>query len=179
MTLYRGKYRVQSTRKKGWDYTLPGMYFVTICTEARRPFFGFVLGEAMHASGAGMIAENYWKEIPAHHNNIELDEFIVMPNHVHGIIVIPGERLPELRPKEKFRRVAELSQARAKKDSVSSVLASYKSAVTTWCRAQGLDFAWQPRFHDRIIRGKNSLQAVREYIRDNPKNWHKDPEFIS
>ena len=180
MTLFQDKYRIESARKRNWDYSAPGSYFVTICTEDRKTHFGKITDDSMNLSAVGAYATACWQEIATHHPKVEIDEFIVMPNHVHGIIVITGpERLPELRRREKIRRTMELSAVHPKSGSLGAVVGSFKSAVSYWCRTQNLEFEWQARFHDRIIRGKNSLQAVREYIRDNPANWHKDELFVA
>ncbi len=165
MTLFRNKYRIESARKRDWDYTSGGWYFVTICTK--------------DLSDIGNHASGCWNEIPSHHPDVNIDEFIVMPNHVHGIIVLSGpEHLPRLRRSNEIRRIAEFSSVHPKTGSLGAVIGSFKSAVTRWCRSQELPFGWQARFHDRIIRGRNSLEAIREYIQDNLKNWRKDSEFI-
>jgi putative transposase len=175
MTLFREKYRIESARKPGWDYTLPGSYFVTICTHEKKPYFGRVSNATVDLSPIGKYADACWKEAPQHHKRIDIDDFVVMPNHMHAIVIIGGpERLPEMRKREKFKRVAELDGVRPKANSLGAVVGSFKSAVTQWCEAQHVEFGWQPRFHDRIIRGKNSLKAIREYIRNNPANWEKD-----
>lgn len=170
MTLFREKYRIESARKPYWDYTLPGWYFVTICTDEKKPYFGRIMNAVMDFSKTGEYADACWREIPEHHQHIEIDEFVVMPNHVHGIVVIGGpDRLPEMTKREKFKRVAELNAVRPKANSLGAVVGSFKSAVTRWCGEEALQFDWQPRFHDRIIRGKNSLMAIREYIRNNQR----------
>jgi putative transposase len=180
MTLFRETYRIESARRKNWDYSLPGWYFVTICTEKKRPYLGKVVDGEMVLSDVGEQTASCWKQIPLHHSNIDIDEWIVMPNHVHGIIVISGpDRLPELRRREKIRRVLPLSAVHPKPDSLGSVVGSFKSAVSKWCGIQRLEFDWHPRFHDRILRGTKSLPAVRQYIRDNPKNWKKDTEYVA
>jgi putative transposase len=180
MTLFRDQYRIESARKPYWDYSLPGWYFVTICTKDRKIYFGRVVDSSVSLSAIGVRATSFWQEIPRHHVNVDIDEFIVMPNHVHGIIVISGpERLPELRRRGEIRRTMALSSVHPKAGSLGAVVGSFKSAVTRWCREQSVRFAWQPRFHDRIIRGKNSLKAVREYIRENPANWHRDELFVA
>ncbi len=179
MTLFREKYRIESARNPNWDYTLPGFYFVTICTQEKKPYFGYVENAIMILSRIGECADACWREIPEHHEHIELDEFVVMPNHMHGIVIIGGpERLPEIRNWDKFKRVAELDAVRPKANSLGAVIGSFKSAVTRWCGTNEFDFDWQPRFHDRIIRGKNALKAIRQYIRDNPANWKKDPFHV-
>lgn len=180
MTLFREKYRIESARKPGWDYTLPGCYLVTICTYERKHYFGRVTNATVNLSPIGECANACWSEVPQHHDHIDIDEFVVMPNHMHGIVVIGGpDRLPELRKREKYKRVAKLNDVHPKANSLGAVVGSFKSAVTWWCAAKNVEFDWQPRFHDRIIRGKNSLNAVRQYIRDNPANWEKDEFYTS
>jgi putative transposase len=180
MTLFRDTYRIESARKPYWDYSCRGWYFVTICTKNRRPIFGKVIDDAVDLSAIGRHTTVCWQEIPEHHPNVEIDEFIVMPNHVHGIIVLTGlERLPALRRCGQIKQIAELSAVHPQPGSLGAVIGSFKAAVSYWCRTQGHEFGWQPRFHDRIIRGKNSLKAVREYIRDNPANWRKDTLFVA
>ncbi|RLC36231.1 hypothetical protein DRH27_05530, partial [Candidatus Falkowbacteria bacterium] len=86
--LYKNKYRVKSARLENYDYSRDGFYFVTICTKDRELFFGSVKKDEMILNEIGKMAEKYWLEIPVHFNNVLLDEFIVMPNHLHGILVI-------------------------------------------------------------------------------------------
>jgi putative transposase len=88
MTLFKNKYRIESARLKGWDYRNPGYYFVTIVTRGRVPYFGKVEGDDVRLSAIGEIAAQCWAENPQHHAGIELDEWVIMPNHAHGIIVI-------------------------------------------------------------------------------------------
>jgi putative transposase len=85
---YKGRYRIDSARLKGYDYSRNGMYFVTICTDEGRWFFGKVVGRRMVFNKVGQMADKYWREIPKHFDGVYLDEYVVMPNHVHGIIVI-------------------------------------------------------------------------------------------
>ena len=119
MTLFREKYRIESARKPGWDYTLPGSYFVTICTYGRKPYFGRVANATVDLSPVGEYVDACWKEVPRHHQHIEIDDFVVMPNHIHAIVIIGGpDRLPELRKREKFKRVAELNEVRPKANSL-------------------------------------------------------------
>lgn len=87
MSLYKNKYRIESSRLKKWDYSAPGHYFITICTKDRKCLFGNVTRGKMILSEMGKIAEQYWREIPDHFNHVKLDEFVVMPNHIHGIII--------------------------------------------------------------------------------------------
>jgi putative transposase len=85
---YEGKYRINSARLKNYDYSKNGLYFVTICTDDRRHFFGKIVNEKMILNQLGVMADKYWLEIPTHFTFVELDEYIIMPNHVHGVVVI-------------------------------------------------------------------------------------------
>ena len=87
-SLYRDKYRVESTRLKGWDYAADGWYFVTICTRGRECFFGKIVDQRMRLSKIGDIALRFWEDIPNHSVNAGLDAFVIMPNHLHGIVTI-------------------------------------------------------------------------------------------
>ena len=88
MAKYKNKYRIESTRLKGWDYRNPGEYFITICTQNRQHFFGECKNGKMKLSTAGAIAQGFWFEIPKHYDHVQLGEFVVMPNHVHGILIL-------------------------------------------------------------------------------------------
>ena len=88
MALYKGKYRIESTRLKNWDYSRNGNYFITICTLNREHFFGEVINGRMVLSEVGRFAEMFWSEIPEHFPYSSLDAFVIMPNHIHGIVVI-------------------------------------------------------------------------------------------
>jgi putative transposase len=88
MDKYKNKYRIKSTRLQYWDYASPGYYFITICTKNREDYFGEIKNEKMCLNEIGDIAQKFWLEIPNHFSNVTLDEFIIMPNHVHGIVII-------------------------------------------------------------------------------------------
>ena len=184
MTLYKQKYRIESARLKGWDYRNPGYYFVTICTKNRAQYFGQVTNGQMHLSAAGEIAAQCWREIPIHHPNVELDEFVVMPNHMHGIVVI-HEHVETLRGGvetlhdggETLHATSLQSIISPKAGSLSVIIRSYKSAVTKSAGLNGFkEFAWQARFYDHIIRDEKSFHKIRAYIFDNPVKWELDKE---
>lgn len=88
MTLFKNKYRIESTRLSNRDYAANGLYFVTICAGDRACFFGDIVNAQMHLSVIGQIAERFWVEIPQHFKNTYIDAYVIMPNHVHGIIII-------------------------------------------------------------------------------------------
>lgn len=129
----------------------------------------------MQFSEIGQIGDEFWREIPQHFPNVQLDEFVVMPNHVHGIICITNKSV-ETRHGASLQNNSEFGSLIP--GSLPSIINHYKSAVTRWARKhQYLDFAWQPRFHDHIIRDDESLDKIRLYIQQNPANWDDDELF--
>lgn len=173
MTLFKNKYRIESARLKGWDYRNPGYYFVTICTRGRGHYFGTVEGNDVCLSAIGEIAAQCWSENPQHNQGIELDEWIIMPNHVHGIIVVV-ETLRLVETLQCNVSTTAMSAISPKTGSVSVAVRSFKSAVTKMAHNAGHEFGWQERFWDRIIRDEAELDRIRNYICGNPSNWEND-----
>jgi REP element-mobilizing transposase RayT len=156
------------TRLHEYDYSQNGYYFVTICTKDRCEWFGKIENDVVELNEYGAIARKAWLEMPGHFKNIELDEFVIMPNHVQGIIVIVGNRHAcSLQIKRQYQ-------------TLSVVIGSYKSAVTRDIHQikNGKNFHWQKSFFDRVIRNENELAFIREYIVNNPKKWDLDIENV-
>ncbi|HRP69197.1 MAG TPA: hypothetical protein PLY93_06675, partial [Turneriella sp.] len=164
MTLFRNKYRVESARLKGYDYSSPGFYFVTICTKNREHFFGEIKNNVMNFSNMGQIATKFWREIVDHFPHVKLDEFIIMPNHLHGIIQIYHDG------RDAINRVS--TDLKIENPSLSKIIRWYKGRSTFEIRKSIChDFAWQSRFHDHIVRNEQSLNQIRLYIQQNPFHW--------
>jgi len=153
------------------DYRQPGAYFITICTKNRARTFGAVISGTVHLSPEGEIAQDLWLAIPRHFPNAQLDTFVVMPDHIHGILILLSH--PDAQPRP--RRFADAVPA-----SISTILGAYKAEVTKRVKAlhdragvrqRPVGTVWQRNFYERVIRGANELQAVRAYIRDNPCRW--------
>lgn len=170
----------KSPRLKGYDYSQSGAYFVTICAHNRLHLFGKIEAHTPVLSTVGQIAAESWFALPIHHAGIELDAFVVMPNHIHGIIVIVGttpassDFMGEDRPDE-----AGLVPTKAR---LGTVIGSYKSAVTRTIHetTQIPDFrVWQSRYYDHIIRSEADLNRIREYVTTNPARWPADSLYIS
>ena len=238
----------KSPRLKNWDYTSSAAYFVTICTKDRHHYFGSIENEKVRLSRTGIVADILWYEIKNHASNVTLGEFTVMPNHIHGIIILDNTKTttnsrgsdkggedgnivdgkpvdskevgrdvgrdvacnvptdvpandtdpksgnvpihntdphsgnihnnnripPENNPYIKNEWMAEISP---KPNSLSTIVRSYKSAVTKHCNRLELPMAWQSRFHDHIIRSDEAYHKISEYIRNNPLNWKEDKFF--
>jgi REP element-mobilizing transposase RayT len=143
--------RQPAPRFPGFDYRQPGAYFVTFCTWRRRRILGRVVDGVVRVSAAGLIVRDTWEAIPDHYPGISLDAFVVMPDHVHGIIVIESVD-----------------------KSLVEIVGSFKSASAREINlARGSPGAavWQRSYHDRIIRDDREWWSVRRYIDDNPRDW--------
>ncbi len=152
------KLRPRSMRLQEWNYASAGWYFITICTKDRYPYFGEIDEEGkMNFNGRGKIAEECWLTIPSLHSSIELDEFVIMPDHLHGILIINHEY------DEKLPR-------RWQKGSLGVIVNQFKGAVVKRIRASEYgDFAWQRSFYDHVIRNEKDLERIHEYIFHNPE----------
>jgi REP element-mobilizing transposase RayT len=162
----------RSIRLPEYDYSGPGLYFVTICTDGRRCLFGEIVGQRMTLNESGRLVESCWREIPDHFSHIDLDDFVVMPNHLHGIVGIaepvgathgspPGTaRGPTHR-------------------SLGAIIGTFKTAVAQRInrlrRTTGVS-VWQRNYYEHIIRNERALDAIRQYIAENPRRWGEDGE---
>ncbi|MDO4704111.1 transposase [Tannerella sp.] len=183
---FQNKYRIPSTRLQNWDYRWNAAYFVTICTHNRECFLGEVVNGKMKLSGIGIIADILWHEIKNHAPNIELGEFVVMPNHVHGILILNNndgnadnndnnvETTHALSLQSQQQTIGQKRFQNQGKNTLSSIIGSYKSAISKHAHRLGFDFAWQSRFYDHIIRDEQSYQNISEYIINNPLKWNDD-----
>jgi REP element-mobilizing transposase RayT len=192
---FQNKYRIPSSRLQTWDYGTNGAYFITICTQNREHFFGVVQNGTMQLSETGKIAEQLWIEIPNQFPFIELGNFVVMPNHVHGILIINKIVSPSVETRfiaskniesidnKETRLIASLPNKNGGfsgdknpmlNDTISKIIRWYKGRCTFECRKINSDFSWQSRFHDHIIRNSKSFDIIQNYIFENPMNWEKD-----
>jgi REP element-mobilizing transposase RayT len=258
---YKNRYRIASARATWWSYDWAGAYFITICTKNRYHFFGHVTKGEMYLSSIGELANQFWFEIPDHAHNVELGAFQVMPNHVHGVLilrgwlgdggsVVPSETNSDSNPESgcgsfdpqsvggdggrnvggdcddcRARRdkaclvstgatgtgngtgktenetqnvepaIPEtteipnpttkqspltISQARFRnqgKNTVSSIIGGYESAVSRHAHRAGHAFSWQSRFYDHIIRNDEEYQRINDYVETNPQRWRDDRFF--
>jgi putative transposase len=150
-------------RLKNWDYSSSGVYYITICCADKQPFFGKIKDGSVQFSEIGEVAKNFWVEIPNHFKHVELDAFIIMPDHLHGILILMNTIENRDRPfqKNEFSKPV--------KNSLSVIINQYKSSVKRWCNKNGhLRFEWQSRFYDHIIRDDQSFDEIRHYILTNP-----------
>jgi len=196
--LFRNKYRIESTRYRGYDYSSPGKYFITICTKNRKPYFGEVENGKMILSEMGNYLQNEWlktRDIRPD-MNITLDEFVVMPDHFHAIIIIGENQYntnfemgivstamhggatgdstggsigdSTIKPNQNNQYKNEFGP---QSKNLASIIRGIKSIVSTYAKKTKQEFQWQTLYHDHIIRTNTELNRIRKYIRENPEKW--------
>lgn len=155
-------------RLKHYDYSQSGWYFVTICTQNHKHHFGKIKNGKMILNEFGIIVKKYWNEIPIHYPTVELDESVIMPNHIHGIIVIDNDNVGD----ENFYPLH--------KTDLSNIIKGFKIGVTKWCKDNNYpNFKWQRSFYDIIIRNEEELYNIRKYILQNPLNWSLEKDILN
>lgn len=179
MSLYKNKYRIESARLQSWDYSSPGYYFITVCTHNRLNLFGDIINNVMDLNEFGRIVLAEWhKSFDIRHELLH-EDFVVMPNHFHGIvrIVEASGRTSLLNSRNNPKSQQKKQSPRLPPKSISSFMAGIKSAITKRINkirnAPGAK-VFQQRFYDHIIRNEQELNDIRQYIKNNPENWHID-----
>ncbi|MCP9465641.1 MAG: hypothetical protein NNA25_12715 [Nitrospira sp.] len=180
------KHHRRSICLKGYDYSQPGAYFITIVTQDRACLFGEVVDGEMRVNDAGRMIQSVWDEMSAFYSGIDADEFVVMPNHIHGIIVLVGAT-PCGRPESGQAQ----GQARGPAPTLSVPAAVHRfKTLTTKRYTDGIKQSgwppfrgrlWQRNYYEHIIRNDESLNRIREYITNNPSQWSLDrenPNFV-
>jgi putative transposase len=209
MKKFKNKYRIPSARLQNWDYGSNGAYFITICTQNREHFFGKIvksivkseLNALLDESELGKIAEKIWLEIPIHFPYAELGNFIIMPNHIHGIVIInknannvEAQFIASVNIETQLNhsvnidtQSVDLKLIDDKKtggfagkknpllnENVSRIIRWYKGRCSFEMRKIHADFGWQPRFYDHVIRDSRSFETIQNYIVNNPFTWKED-----
>jgi REP element-mobilizing transposase RayT len=195
---FQNKYRIPSARATWHDYS-GGMYFVTVCTQNREHFFGKIVCSAqndlqMQLTPIGQWLHENLQNITAHYPYAEMPLFVVMPNHWHAIVLIDGEKIPYQRRNTEMQRDAvrcrdgarpvstqaqaaineTMQQIDSMKGWLSVAIGGIKSTVTKFANKNSIDFAWQTRFDDHIIRNQNEMNHIADYIEHNVARWEKD-----
>lgn len=191
------KHHRHSIRLKGYDYSQPGAYFVTIVTQDQACLFGAVVDGEMRLNEWGEIVMWTWRDLPNHVPNVQLDAFVIMPNHVHGIIVItdvtnapapvgagsePAPTQPQPAPTQSIpdQSIESISGGiPAKRYALPEIVRQFKTFSARRINAQrgtpGLPI-WQRNYFEHVIRNEQSLNRIRQYIADNPQRWAFDQE---
>ena len=192
MTLFRNRYRIESTRFKGWDYSNNGLYFVTICTKNRNCCLGEIINNKFVKNDLSVILDNNIRKLPTHYSNCSLEEYIIMPNHIHLILKLYFEVETGLKPvsTEKPYCLKPVSTEKpyclkpvstCKQYSLTEIIRGLKTFSSKKINATrntiGHPF-WQKGYYDRIIRNEKEHWIIKNYIQNNPKNWSNDRNNI-
>lgn len=182
---FKDRFRIPSSRASWHDY-LGGAYFVTICTKDREFYFGSIQDEQMNLSEIGTYAEEQFRDVSIHYPYAEIPVYVVMPNHIHAIVIIDdrrdacrdaiyrvsGPELPIESDKERGGITGRSNPMLYR--SLGTVIRGLKARVTHYANEKGLEFAWQSRFHDRIIRDQKDLNETSLYVENNVVKWPED-----
>ncbi|PWH86441.1 transposase [Brumimicrobium oceani] len=176
------KFRNGSFRLQSWDYRNDGAYFITINAAKHKHYFGEIINGKMCKNEIGEFAENFWLEIPNHFEHVQLENFVVMPNHTHGILILescvrPSNSVGDTKPRNP-KSAAKIKFGGKNENwnsgSVGVIINQYKRIVTINARKINPSFGWQPKFNDHIIRNSISFDRIQNYIKNNPQKWQDD-----
>jgi REP element-mobilizing transposase RayT len=186
MALYKNKYRIESARLKEWDYSNPWYYYVTINTKDHKCWFGKVKDGKMILDESGMLVKEEWERTGEIRKNIDLDYYVIMPNHIHGIIVInevaettgsvvSNDLSPTCKNSETMQRIVSTT---LQANSLGSIIGQFNSICAKRIHKNSCEnFAWQSGFYDRIIRNEKELYNIRKYIEENPIRWEIEKTY--
>lgn len=174
----------RNIRLQGYDYSSEGLYFVTICVQNRLCLFGKIVEDEMILNDAGRIVNDTWHDLPNHNPNIELDAWCIMPNHVHGIIIIKNIEYVGVDSKSTQNNDwTDLESVPTRKHhGLPEIIRQFKSFSTR--RINKLQYTagsivWQRNYYEHIIRNNNSYLKIVDYINNNPCNWETDKYYLN
>ena len=166
MKFHRKKRNRRSLRLRGYDYSQAGAYFVTICIHGQDCLFGQVVEGETRLSEYGGVVSKCWNELSFHYPYVETDEYAVMPNHLHGIIVITASTEPDLRSTHNHHALGQI---------VGYFKYQSTKEINERRRTPGAR-VWQRNYYEHVIRSEDELNRIRKYIAENPLKWEMDPE---
>lgn len=168
MDKFQNKYRTQTTRMKTWDYSSAAFYYVTICTDERKYFFGDIDKDeaVVRLTTLGRMASRFWEEIPQHFPHVLVDAFIVMPNHIHGLLKFDSSEAK-----------GEHNTFGPQSRNLASVIRGFKGAVQTFATLNRMPFKWQAAYHCNIVKSQKRVDIIRNYIKRNPSKWIEKMEM--
>ena len=174
--LYRNKYRIPSARADWHNYN-SGCFFITICTDKRAHFFGEITNNTMTLSEIGKFTESLLNELHMIYNDAEILSYVIMPNHIHLIISVEGNK-DKISDANTDKDKNEKMQAIANKcGRMSHIISRFKSYITKYARDNDIYFMWQSRFYDRIIRDHSDFIITQHYIDNNISKWNEDDYY--
>ncbi len=182
--------RKNSLRLSNYNYSVSGTYFITICSYKREEFFGEITNNLIHLNDYGKIIHDCWYQIPTNYKKIKLDDFVIMPNHIHGIIWIVGAIHESPEEKRKIHETPENKltlgngvirelplRIERRKMLISKIIGRFKmnsAKLINNIRNSKGSHVWQRSYYDHIIRNETDLNNTKAYIQNNPLNWRTD-----
>ncbi|GAC1374440.1 MAG: transposase [Aquirhabdus sp.] len=175
MSFNPDRHHRRSIRLKHYDYSQAGLYFITLCTHQRLSLFGDVVAGEMQLNEMGRVVQDVWQDLPNHYTHVELDCFVVMPNHVHGIVRFNGDvrsihQSPTLQAQISRRNMG-LPKLVGRLKMVSA------KRINQLRENQGVP-VWQRNYHEHIIRHENAHIKIADYIHTNPLRWQEDTYYV-
>lgn len=176
----------KSIRLKGYDYSKSGIYYITICCQGRECRFGEIVNNEMVINEYGKIANDEWEKLPQQFQYFELNVFQIMPNHMHGIIVLMDNTVgatPAVAPNNTIAEIPNWTGVNPVPTSLGNIVGAYKSLVANKCleifktKNETMGKLWQRNYYEHIIRNEESYHRIAEYILNNPANWQQDKLF--
>ena len=165
-----------SKRLHDYGYSQPGAYFVTICTANRRCIFGEIMDGEMQLNKHGMIVAEQWAGLPSHYPRVSIDEFVIMPNHIHGIICLSGASQTSVGAGFQPAHIPHPTDPKHGIPEIIRGFKTYSSLTINRLRGTSGEPVWQRNYYEHIVRDEKDLAAVRKYIVENPLKWELDPE---
>ena len=165
-----------SKRLRKYDYSQPGAYFVTICTADRQCIFGEIMDGEMQLNKNGIIVAEQWAGLPSHHANVSLDEFVIMPNHIHGIICLSDTSQSSVGAGFQPAHSSPPTKSNHGLPEITRGFKTYSSLTINRLRGTSGKPVWQRNYYEHVVRTENDLHAIRKYIVENPLKWELDPE---
>ena len=180
---FADKFKTSSPRLQNFDYSSFGIYFVTICTLNHNNFFGKIINHQMELNQKGKITNDCLIQIPIHFKNVLIHEYVIMPNHIHLLLELTQTNVNSVETRHgaslhieyqsyHFHRLAIKSN-----QTIPKIINQFKSSVKRQCNQQNLFFAWQPRYHDIIVKNQQQYFTIKNYIKNNVINWEKDKYY--
>ena len=151
------KHHRRSIRLKGYDYAQAGAYFITVCSDQRARIFGEIVEGQFKSSDVGLVVKRIWENLPNHYAHLTLDAFVVMPNHIHGLLMLSE------------------NPSDTKRQDIPMIVGTFKSYSTREVRLiePGLQ-VWHRNYYDHVVRDEDELDGIRNYILSNPLLWEQD-----
>ena len=178
----RNLHRNGTIRLSGYDYSRTGAYFVTTCTHGRADLFGKIVKNEMRLNVYGRMVQEVWNGLPGHYPHVVLDAFVIMPNHIHGIVVLATPVGAGFKPAPTPKSAPTPNPAHIPRHGLPEIVRAFKTfsarQINQLRHTPGIP-VWQRNYYEHIIRNNAALNRIRQYVKANPAHWEKDRENLN